>query len=152
MIKSVIFTMPLHNMKNMRIILAVFLLAFALISCSQEEGKRAKRDAEIIFAQVNHDYGEIPFKGDGNCEFPFRNTGSTPLVLTHVKSTCGCTIPEWPSEPIKAGEQGIIRVSYDTQRVGSFNKSIYVYSNANNGVQRLYISGRVTSYNEETVN
>ena len=81
----------------MRIISVIFLLALAMVSCGQEEGKRRKGDAEIIFAEVNHDYGEIPFKGDGKCEFAFRNTGTTPLVLTHVKSTCGCTIPEWPS-------------------------------------------------------
>ncbi|MCK5462329.1 MAG: DUF1573 domain-containing protein [Bacteroidales bacterium] len=94
----------------------------------------------------------MPFKGNGKCEFAFRNTGKTPLVLTHVKSTCGCTIPKWPSEPVKAGEQGIIKVSYDTKRVGTFYKSIYVYSNASNGVQRLYITGRVNPYNEEIVN
>jgi hypothetical protein len=139
-------------MKKMRIISAIFMLALAMVSCSQEEGKREKGDAKIVFAQENHDYGEIPFKGDGGCEFAFRNTGKTPLLLTHVKSTCGCTIPKWPSEPIKAGEQGIIKVSYDTQRVGTFNKSIYVYSNASNGVQRLYIRGSVKPHNEETVN
>lgn len=90
--------------------------------------------------------------GDGECEFVFRNTGTTPLVLTHVKSTCGCTIPVWPKEPIKAGEQGIIRVSYDTKRVGTFVKSVYVYSNANNGVQRLYIRGKVNPLDEADIN
>jgi len=139
-------------MKKTRIISAIIILSLAMISCSQEEGKRKKGDAKIEFTQENHDYGEIPFKGDGACEFAFRNTGKTPLVLTHVKSTCGCTIPKWPSEPIMAGEQGIIKVSYDTQRVGTFNKSIYVYSNASNGVQRLYIRGSVKPFNEETVN
>jgi hypothetical protein len=139
-------------MKKIRTISAIFLLALVPVSCNQEEGKKKKGDAVITFAEVKFDYGEIPFKGDGDCEFEFRNTGKTPLVLTHVKSTCGCTIPEWPSEPIKEGEQGIIRVTYDTQRAGSFNKSIYVYSNANNGVQRLYILGRVNPFNEETVN
>jgi hypothetical protein len=139
-------------MKKIETISAVFLLALMLVSCSQEEGKKGKGDAVITFTGVEFDYGDIPFGGDGDCEFAFRNTGKTPLVLTHVKSTCGCTIPEWPSKPIKAGEQGIIRVGYDTQRVGSFNKSIYVYSNAKNGVQRLYIHGRVNPFHEETVN
>ena len=139
-------------MKKIKTISALLLLALTLVSCGQEEGKRAGGDAIITFADTIYEYGEIPFKGNGECEFVFRNTGKTPLVLTHVKSTCGCTIPEWPSEPIKAGEQGIIKVGYDTQRVGTFNKSIYVYSNASNGVQKLYIRGRVNPYNEETVN
>ena len=131
---------------------AAVMLSVLLISCSQEEGKRAKGNATITFAETNHDYGEIPFSGNGECEFVFRNTGKTPLVLTHVKSTCGCTVPEWPEEPITAGGQGIIRVSYDTKRVGTFRKSIYVYSNAKNGVQQLYIRGSVRPFEEETVN
>ena len=139
-------------MRNFALFSAVMVLFSVLPSCKQEVGQRVGRDAVITFAELKHNYGEIHFSGDGNCEFTFRNTGKTPLVLTHVKSTCGCTIPEWPDEPIKAGEQGIIRVSYDTKRVGSFTKSIYVYSNASNGVQRLYITGRVNPYNEETVN
>jgi hypothetical protein len=139
-------------MKKIGTISAVFLLALALVSCNQEEGKRAKGDAIITFAKTEYEYGEIPFKGDGDCKFTFRNTGKTPLVLTHVKSTCGCTIPEWPSEPIKAGKEGSIRVTYETNRVGTFRKSIYVYSNASNGVQRLYISGRVIAIDQEAVN
>lgn len=142
----------MNDMKKIKTISALLLLALTLVSCGQEEGKRGKGNAEIIFAQENHDYGEITFKGDGNCEFAFRNTGKTPLLLTHVKSTCGCTVPEWPSEPIKEGEQGVIKVSYDTQRVGTFMKSIYVYSNASNGVQKLYIRGTVKPHNEETEN
>jgi hypothetical protein len=128
------------------------MLSVFLLSCRQEEGKKNKGDAIITFAEDNFNYGDIPFKGDGNCEFTFQNTGKSPLVLTHVKSTCGCTVPECPSEPIKAGEQGIIKVRYDTQRVGTFNKSVYVYSNASNGVQRLYIRGTVNPYDEESVN
>ena len=152
MIKSVIFTRLKKNMSKSQIISAIILLSVTMLSCRKEGGEKAKGDAVITFTETKYEYGEIPFKGDGDCEFAFRNAGKTPLVLTHVKSTCGCTIPEWPNEPIKAGEQGIIRVSYDTQRVGTFNKSVYVYSNASNGVQRLYISGRVNSFNEESVN
>ncbi len=133
-------------------IAAVILMALTLASCSQEGGKKVKGDAVIAFEETKYEYGEIPFGGDGGCEFVFSNTGKTPLVLTHVKSTCGCTIPDWPQEPLKPGEEGIIRVSYDTRRVGAFNKSVYVYSNASNGVQRLYISGRVKPYDQEAVN
>ncbi len=131
---------------------AAFMISLLLISCRQEGGNKTKGDAVITFEETSYEYGEIPFKGNGECEFVFRNTGKTPLVLTHVKSSCGCTIPEWPEEPIKAGDQGIIRVSYDTQRVGTFRKSINVYSNASNGVQQLFISGRVRPFDEETVN
>jgi hypothetical protein len=130
---------------------AAFLL-LVLASCSQQQGNRMQGDAVIAFTETEYAYGEIPFQGNGDCEFTFRNTGKTPLVLTHVKSTCGCTVPEWPEEPIKAGGKGTIRVTYDTKRVGTFRKSIYVYSNAGNGVQKLLISGRVKPFEQETVN
>jgi hypothetical protein len=139
-------------MSKSHIISAIILLSVTMLTCRQAGEKKANGDAVITFTETKYNYGEIPFQGDGDCEFTFRNTGITPLVLTHVKSTCGCTIPEWPSEPIKPGEQGIIRVSYDTQRVGNFNKSVYVYSNASNGVQQLYITGRVNSFDQESVN
>ena len=129
---------------------AFYLLVLA--SCNRQEGNRMKGDAVIAFAETKYEYGEIPFQGNGDCEFTFRNNGKTPLVLTHVKSTCGCTIPEWPGEPIKAGGKGTIRVTYDTKRVGTFMKSIYVYSNASNGVQKLLISGTVKPFEQETVN
>ena len=139
-------------MRNFGFISAVIMLSLLLQSCRFEEGQRVMGNAVISFTQIKYDYGDIPFRGDGDCEFTFRNTGTTPLILNYVKSTCGCTIPDWPSEPIKAGEQGIIRVSYDPQIVGAFNKSIYVYSNASNGVQCLYIIGQVKPHNEETIN
>lgn len=139
-------------MKKSGITTSIVLLALLLGSCSQGQGKKAKGDAVIAFTTTKHEYGAIPFKGNGDCEFTFRNTGETPLVLTHVKSTCGCTIPEWPREPIKAGEEGSIHVTYDTKRVGAFSKSIYVYSNASNGVQKLFITGSVKPYEQKEVN
>jgi hypothetical protein len=139
-------------MKKSGITTFFVLLSLLLGSCSHEQGKRAKGDAVITFTETKHEFGEIPFRGNGDCEFTFRNNGKTPLVLTHVKSTCGCTVPEWPSEPIQAGQEGSIHVTYDTKRVGVFTKSIYVYSNASNGVQQLFITGRVKPFEQETVN
>ena len=130
-------------MKKTGLLSAAIIISLFLVSCSQENGKKAKGNAEITFATTEYEYGTIPFKGDGDCEFAFRNTGKTPLVLTHVKSTCGCTVPEWPGEPIKAGEQGSIRVTYDTHRVGTFMKSIYVYSNAKQSPVTLKIKGKI---------
>jgi hypothetical protein len=139
-------------MRILAIFSALILILCVPPSCKQHEGKKNRGNAVITFEQMNHDYGEIPFMGDGGCEFVFQNTGKTPLVLTHVKSTCGCTIPVWPKEPVKAGEQDVIRVSYDTKRVGTFVKSVYVYSNANNGVQRLYIRGKVNPLSKAEIN
>ena len=122
-------------------VLLLFLIVLA--SCKQGVKTTEIKEAYIEFDSTSYDFGEIPFEGNGVVEFEFTNTGSEPLILTHVKSTCGCTIPDWSREPVMAGDKGTIHVEYDTQRPGVFTKSIYVYSNASNGPQKLMITGTV---------
>ena len=100
-------------------------------------------DAGITFTDTLIEFGQMEFRGNGNREFIFTSTGKAPLLLTHVRTTCGCTVPEWSKEPVNPGDTGTIKVSYDTQRIGRFRKSVYVYSNAIEGPRRLFISGEV---------
>lgn len=104
---------------------------------------QAASQDSIIFDKLQHDYGTIVQGGDGNCVFKFTNKGEKPLILSNVRSSCGCTVPQWPREPIAPGEKGEIKVKYDTKRLGSFNKSITINSNAANSVVRLLIKGKV---------
>ena len=101
--------------------------------------------AEITFKETNHDFGTIPFKGNGSYEFEFVNTGNEPLILTQPKSSCGCTVPEWPRKPILPGESEVVKVTYkNTDRPGSFNKYVTVFSNAKvNKEVKLHIKGTV---------
>ena len=130
-------------MKNISLIAILAFIACGFYMCGQDHEENSAEKSSIEFDTISHNYGEIRFSSDGEFEFAFTNTGEAPLIVTHVKSTCGCTVPEWSKEPINAGEKGSIRVSYDTHRVGAFAKSIYVYSNAENGVIKLMISGKV---------
>lgn len=97
----------------------------------------------IVFDKTTHDYGTVIKGGDGTCEFKFRNTGVEPLILSNVSSSCGCTVPEWPREPILKGKSASIKVKYDTNRVSPINKSITVMSNAKGGSVTLRIIGNV---------
>jgi len=133
-------------------IILISIILFTTLSCSEESGKKPdKKAARIEFKDTNHDFGEVKFGGDGSCEFIFKNTGKSPLILDNVKSTCGCTIPEWTREPVIASGNGKIRVIYDTHRVGAFSKTLIVYSNASNSPVRLFIKGKVLPYEESTV-
>jgi len=120
-------------------------MGLALQGCSQntEVKAQSKSGAEISFETEDHDFGKIQQGGDGTFEFVFRNTGKEPLVLSNVRSSCGCTVPEWPKEPIRKGESGVIKVSYNTRITGSFSKSITVYSNAGGEPVVLVIKGTV---------
>jgi hypothetical protein len=124
----------------------LFVVVSFTISCSQTpatEEKKSVLGPAIEFKVTEHDFGTIEKGGNGTFEFVFNNTGSEPLILSNVRSSCGCTIPEWPKDPIKAGDSGIIKVIYDTQRVGNFTKSITVNSNAQEAPITLQIKGVV---------
>jgi hypothetical protein len=106
---------------------------------------------EIVFDKEVHDFGTIEYGGNGMVEFRFTNTGKNPLIITSATGSCGCTVPSHPKEPIRRGESGIIKVSYDTKRVGAFTKTVTVNSNARTPTKILTIKGTVLSQ-EETEN
>ena len=103
---------------------------------------------EISFKDNVHDYGTIFVGGDGMCEFEFTNTGKEPLILSSVRSSCGCTVPSWPREPILPGKKEVIKVKYDTNRVGTINKSVTVLSNAKNPTEVLRMKGSIVKKEE----
>ena len=95
------------------------------------------------FAQDTLDYGTISPGSNGLKIFKLTNKGNAPLVISDVRSSCGCTVPKKPTAPIMPGKHGEIEVVYDTQRVGPIRKTIYVYSNAGAEPKQLYIVGQV---------
>jgi len=97
----------------------------------------------ISFNKMVHDYGTIKKDTNGSCEFVFKNVGKKPLILNNAVASCGCTVPTWPKEPIMPGKTGAIKVVYDTKKAGSFNKTITILSNAQNGPVILTIRGAV---------
>ena len=99
---------------------------------------------EITFDNETVDYGDIAKDANGIKTFTFKNTGDAPLVISLVKPTCGCTIADYPQQPIAPGQSGTIKVGYDTKRVGAFSKTIEVHSNAKTSARKiLRIKGRV---------
>jgi len=102
-----------------------------------------EKTAKIEFKSETIDYGEIAKGSDGVRVFEFTNMGEAPLVISDVKSSCGCTIPKKPDAPVMPGETGEIQVKYDTNRVGPIRKAITVTSNADTPTKVLKIKGTV---------
>lgn len=99
----------------------------------------------ITFEKTTHDFGKIN-EADGRVTtvFNFKNEGMTPLVLSNVRASCGCTTPKWTREPIEPGQTGEITVTYNPNgRPGRFQKTVTVTSNANEPTTKLYIKGEV---------
>ena len=102
-----------------------------------------EKTAKIEFETTVIDYGTIEKGADGVRVFKFKNTGNAPLVVTTVKSSCGCTVPKKPEAPVLPGENGEIEVKYDTKRVNPIRKTITVTSNAETPTVALKIKGNV---------
>jgi hypothetical protein len=133
-------------------VILISIILFTSVSCSEKsEKKPGKKAAKIEFKDTGHDFGELKYGADGSCEFIFTNNGKSPLILDNVKSTCGCTVPEWTREPVRASGTGKIRVIYDTHRAGAFSKTLIVTSNASNSPVRLFIKGKVLPLEENPV-
>jgi len=89
------------------------------------------------------DYGKIQQNEDGYRVFKFKNIGKAPITITSIKSSCGCSVAEKPTKPIMPGENGSIRVKYDTKRLGGFSKTFMIHSNAQEKLKRVRIKGIV---------
>jgi hypothetical protein len=150
-----------NAMKTMKYIIATCLIAFSftLPSFAQEDAAAPKTTevkadnpnaAEITFESEIHDYGTIKQGADGSCEFKFKNTGKDPLIISNARGSCGCTVPTWPKEPIMKGQTGVIKVHYDTKRVGAFTKTVTLTSNAKTDTKVLTIKGLVEATDEST--
>ena len=107
--------------------------------------------AKIEFKTEVIDYGTIEKGADGVRVFEFTNTGNAPLIISNVRSTCGCTVPEKPDGPIMPGETGEIKVKYDTNRVNPIRKTITVISNADRPTVALKIKGTVIDPSKNSV-
>ena len=132
----------------------IYLLGIMLLMAGAAKAQDAKTQSgpEIEFEKVVHDYGDVPYNGDGQCEFRFTNTGTEPLLVLKPKSSCGCTVSTWPQDPILPGKSEVIKVTYRTNRVGNFDKKVTVTTNAvQNPTVVLRIKGRVLDQSTETL-
>lgn len=129
-------------MKNLFLSIAVVVMS--TLTAFSQEVKQVSSGPQITIDKDVHDYGTIKKGANGTAEFTIKNTGNAPLIISRAKGSCGCTVPEWPKEPIMPGASSVMSVRYDTKRVGPINKSVTVSSNATNGETKVVrIKGNV---------
>lgn len=97
---------------------------------------------DIVFTEMIHDFGSVAEGPDATYEFAFTNNGKEPLIIQKAQPSCGCTVPQFSSDPVLPGKSGTINVAYHTKgRPNAFTKTITVTSNA--GMKVLTIKGNV---------
>ncbi len=98
----------------------------------------------VAFAQMEHNFGVIKQDTENEHVFEFTNTGDNPLIIENAKGSCGCTVPEYPKEPIMPGEKGEIKVVYKPgKQQGTQNKTVTITANTLPKDTRLTISANV---------
>lgn len=135
-----------------KFLLSLTSLFVAVASFAQTENAQEEKtsNANLVFENSSHSFGNIIEGQIATYEFKFTNTGTEPLELTNVRASCGCTTPKWPRELIQPGQSSVIRAEYNSSgRPGTFSKNIFVTSNA--GQSTLTISGNVIKEPEKPV-
>jgi hypothetical protein len=117
-------------------------LSFSSFSFAQNPDN-AKALGILTFKTNVIDYGNVEKGTEKLRVFTFTNTGKAPVLITKVKTSCGCTVPNYPKKPILPGESASIDITYDTNRVGQFKKTITVMSNSEEALKQLIIKGNV---------
>ena len=129
---------------NIAVIL-VLTLNFFNAAPATEFDKYDSKVAILKFKTEIIDYGTITQNSEGKRLFTFTNTGDAPLLITKVKTSCGCTVPSYSKAPIPPGSEGELEIKYDTKRLGAFTKTITVMSNAEGGNKILKIKGNIVA-------
>jgi hypothetical protein len=116
----------------------VIILQMTLIcTMAQKNG-----ESKIVFDKTLYDFGIIDKGSKAECTFSFMNKSQTPVAIVNVKASCGCTASTWLKEPVKPDGSGEIKVKYNTNNIGFFDKTVTVYTSGNENII-LTIRGEV---------
>lgn len=121
------------------LVFGVFVI-FGAIAQEAATVEASASGAVITFQEDKFDFGDI-YQGDKvEHTFKFENTGTEALIITNVQTTCGCTAPNWPRDPVAPGQEGEIKVVFNSAgKMGVQNKIITIVSNATNPRNRVSI-------------
>ncbi len=137
-------------MKKITAIFAFLLTLSTTSSFAQTEKKtldnigNASNQAEFTFEKDEYAFGTITQGQTVSYDFTFTNTGNEPLIITNAQASCGCTVPQWPKEPIMKGQSGTIKVTFSsTGKLGVQDRTVTITSNAKQNPMVLHLKGTV---------
>lgn len=127
-------------MKKLGFLLGLFTLVLVFGASAQE----STSGPVISFKEKSIDFGDIVQGAKVEHTFVLTNTGAAPLVISNVAATCGCTVPNWPKEPVAPGKSAEIKVSFNsTGKMGKQNSVVRIYSNATEPIEKVSLISNV---------
>lgn len=139
------------SMKKLLLMMLATILvsAFSAFTLVNDDNPLAAGMAKFKWENTTHDFGKINKNDPVEHKFEFKNVGDSPLVISNVRPSCGCTVTKYTKKPVPPGKTGYVKATYDTKRMGMFNKSIRVTANIEGGAETLMIKGEVVAPTEE---
>jgi hypothetical protein len=123
------FGMPFGSL----IVVLCLAVNFVFAQSTSTPAKSAINNTKVpkaSFDKTVHDFGKIQQGKPVTTSFTVKNTGKAPLIISSVQSSCGCTVPSYPKEPIPPHKTGTITATYNAAAIGDFNKTITIIHNA----------------------
>lgn len=131
-----------NQMKKIAALFVLVLVGVQIIS-AQTQAVQQQPAKTYSWNETTHDFGKIVVNDPATVTFTVKNNGTAPLLMTAAKSSCGCTVAEYTKEPIKPGESGIVKATYNSARAGSFTKTVTVTFEGIASGELLTIKGEV---------
>jgi hypothetical protein len=125
-------------MKRNLLVMLVVMFTAMFANAQTAEAKKTS----LTFEKTTLDYGTIKQNSEPLRVFKFKNNSNKPVIITSATGSCGCTVPDYPKQPIAPGESSKIDVRYDTNRIGQFTKTVTITTNDGES-QTLTITGNV---------
>jgi hypothetical protein len=123
-------------------------LFFSVVSCKDKKADFVSTGtpgfAVMKFSESAHDFGEINAYDKVEHTFEFTNEGDTNLIIESAKGSCGCTVPDYPKEPVEPGESGKITVKFDPSgKNGKQHKVVTIVANTENKIEKLDVRATI---------
>lgn len=125
------------------VILSVILCAGMSFKANAQESKEVASSMKWESGTV--DFGKIPQGKPVVANFTFTNTSMVPLIINSVSTSCGCTVADYPKEPVLPGKTAVISATFNAAAAGPFQKSVLVSTNATEGRSTLILKGEVVT-------
>lgn len=139
----------------MKKFLSFIVMCLATVTLAMAQQAKTKTDGPSIkFEKTTHNFGTFSeATSTQKCVFTFTNVGKSPLIINQAIGSCGCTVPTYTKAPIRPGEKGEIKVTYNGRGLypGHFKKMVTVRTNGDPSMVRLYIEGEMTDATQDSV-
>jgi hypothetical protein len=132
-----------------KIFLLIASMIFTVSFLYAQESAVEKKVDPVEWSETTHNFGNLELRKPSTATFTFKNVSEAPVVITNVRSSCGCTVAKYTKEPVKPGEEGEVSATYNAARIGAFTKTVTVTLDALSRPVVLKIKGQVVEKREE---